>query len=1414
MAGSGSKGAGALVILRPTALVLGGVLLSILLLTGTDAGLKAVAPFMARAMGSVIGGQVALEGLNGSLWDRFGAGRVEMAFDDGSKVAISGLDIQWSPSKLLAGRVSFESLHATTVEIALPPTDVQTAPAYTVPSLPLGVRIGDLDVPSITVSGPEGGAIYALSLKGAARGEPDGSFDTSFALKSADRVGEAITFSAGYSPDDRQLSLDIKADLPSDAALWRILGFDAGDSPSLSLALYGKGASDSWHGNLKADGGAYGGAQAALTVGFVPGFIGSTLTLNGTVSPGSKLLADNYRFLAGTYYLGADLKLQSGESLEVSRLALAREDLGQAEGSGVVSMKGDYVFNGSAGLTDAFAPFLDDGLHWKLMQAVINAGSKEGFHADVKVDGFRSDYPVLDALAGGEPTAMLSGQFVGGMVKFDRMTVKGIGMDAEATGTLDDAGTLVLKDVVAKVPSIGIVPGLKDMAGRLAATSGQLTVRNDGSVHGDISARLTEFRSGLAALDRAAGNTPEAEFTLDVDADGAVALGDVKAKGLDGSSIEGVLHLPAAMDGLSAAFKGSIPAEVAKDLSAGALVASGNIGLNGEVSGPFDGLVGSVDAQADGVTLAGRFPMKAVKARAKLTRKNGQAVIGANLEGDVAGKALRARASIAPDGEELRISDASVDSAWLEATGDFALARYDLPLAGRIRVARLDLSSLPESISVAGTGGTLQGDFTFRAEAGRQLLATDNLTVDAPRMGNVRVESLHAKGVLRDLFGIPSFKVEAKFSGVSGVGKVKADVGGEAEGTFTDFRYTLDAKTTSGPDGEMTAKGTVANENGRAGIVVSQMDGRFKGSPFRLPEPAHANLSGGRLAGADFKMAALGGSVSANYRHEAGEYGFDARVEGVQLPGLADLAGLPAMDGQLSGALSLRQPEGGETEGNFTLEGGGLRLSAEQQDMPKGRLSVTGNVSRGKVSGEGNLDFAGRGKLAWRLGIPVRVSLADMDATVGKGGRLSGHMEGNGDIAAFWPASLFPDHELQGMLQASLDLAGTVSSPSMSGEYSLKDGRYENLEYGIIATALNAEGSFTDNRIILRSLNAGDGESGALAGKGWVDLNNLVRPRYEFALEGNDFHLVRRDEVSLYSDIALSIADDGANASIKGRMDVKKGEVDLAAAMPPAVPTLDVTVQEDGTGSPQGKSAQPAGGNGGPTLDLHVNAPGRVFVRGRGLDSEWSADLGIGGTTGQPIVSGKMQSVRGQLDVVGKTFALQTSKVTFTGGKTVDPLLDIASSYKTSDLSVTARLEGRMSSPELTLTSDPSYPKDEILSRIFFNKSRGGLSPVEAAQLANAAAQLSGQTSGFDVLSSIRRFVGVDVLQVDTGEKGASVKAGKYIEEGVYVGAKQGASPGSGGVEVEVEVTPNISVRTETGQTGDSNTSIQFRWDY
>ena len=65
------------------------------------------------------------------------------------------------------------------------------------------------------------------------------------------------------------------------------------------------------------------------------------------------------------------------------------------------------------------------------------------------------------------------------------------------------------------------------------------------------------------------------------------------------------------------------------------------------------------------------------------------------------------------------------------------------------------------------------------------------------------------------------------------------------------------------------------------------------------------------------------------------------------------------------------------------------------------------------------------------------------------------------------------------------------------------------------------------------------------------------------------------------------------------------------------------------------------------SLDIQVGVPGRIFVRGRGLDSEWRGQLAIGGTSDAPQITGSLQAIRGTFDVLGKTFRVTQGEISF-----------------------------------------------------------------------------------------------------------------------------------------------------------------------
>jgi translocation and assembly module TamB len=248
------------------------------------------------------------------------------------------------------------------------------------------------------------------------------------------------------------------------------------------------------------------------------------------------------------------------------------------------------------------------------------------------------------------------------------------------------------------------------------------------------------------------------------------------------------------------------------------------------------------------------------------------------------------------------------------------------------------------------------------------------------------------------------------------------------------------------------------------------------------------------------------------------------------------------------------------------------------------------------------------------------------------------------------------------------------------------------------------------------------------------------------------------------------------------------------------------------------KSGQPAAPDQAPSrteLDIAVDVPGQTFVRGNGLDSEWQGNLLVSGTASQPIVRGQLQAVRGRVSLLNKTFTLERGQVAFSGGREINPRLDIRAVNESPDLTAIVLVKGSATQPGIELSSVPALPQEQVLSRLLFGKTPGELGPVESAQLAAAVAQLSFSGGGPGVIDRLRSFVGVDVLQVGgDADTGPTVEAGKYVTEDVFVGVEQGAGADSSQVKVEVDVTDNIKVESAAGVSGGSSVGVQFHWDY
>ena len=289
--------------------------------------------------------------------------------------------------------------------------------------------------------------------------------------------------------------------------------------------------------------------------------------------------------------------------------------------------------------------------------------------------------------------------------------------------------------------------------------------------------------------------------------------------------------------------------------------------------------------------------------------------------------------------------------------------------------------------------------------------------------------------------------------------------------------------------------------------------------------------------------------------------------------------------------------------------------------------------------------------------------------------------------------------------------------------------------------------------------------------------------------------------------------------TLSGNIDVVRAEITVpdslgggAAALdvkhrnPPAevAETLKRARANDGTPTPSGRPSVVR-------LNVTVSAPNQVFVRGRGLDAELGGNVTLTGPVSDIQPVGGFRLIRGRLGILGQRITFDEGEVTLVGD--LDPYLDFVARSSGEDITVFINVRGRVSDLDITFSSQPQLPQDEVLARLIFKRSINELSPLQIAQLAAAAAELAGG-SNTSLLGSLRDATGLDDLDVVTDSEGnAALRAGRYIQENVYLGVEAGAKGTARGT-INLDITEDFKAKGSVGSDGDSSVGVFFEKDY
>ena len=536
----------------------------------------------------------------------------------------------------------------------------------------------------------------------------------------------------------------------------------------------------------------------------------------------------------------------------------------------------------------------------------------------------------------------------------------------------------------------------------------------------------------------------------------------------------------------------------------------------------------------------------------------------------------------------------------------------------------------------------------------------------------------------------------------------------------------------------------------------------------------------------------------------------------------------------------------GGTEIVATASRSGDVLSLTDLSVRNPELTLTGEASVSPTVSRIDVDarLANVGLFTDALSGPVSANATvnrqgedpwQVDADLGGPGGMSANVVGrvglpngavdlrvNGQAPLALANRYIAPRSIQGTLGFDLAVQGAPGLSAISGRLTTNGARVSAPTFAVALENIGLTAQISGGRLSLNG-NGTLSSGGQMTAQGSINLASA-------GIDGQiDLSLVnaRIIDPTLY-DARIARADLSVSGPLArgpriagditlGETEIRVPEASLAgSAAIPDIRFVNETPEERLTRQFAGLLGQNSGGGGGGSastaLDINITAPGRIFLRGRGIDAEFGGAIRLFGTTANVIPTGQFELVRGRLSILGTRLDFVEGQATLQGS--FNPFLRLAAVSRASGYQITISVVGPASNPEVTFSSDPSLPEDEVMAQLLFGRSVSGLSPLQLLQLADAATALAGGSSNSGFIAGLRDNLGLDDLDLSTDAEGnAAVTAGRYLSENIYTDVTINAE-GDADLSLNIDLTPNITARGSVGSDGGSSIGIFFEQDY
>jgi translocation and assembly module TamB len=426
--------------------------------------------------------------------------------------------------------------------------------------------------------------------------------------------------------------------------------------------------------------------------------------------------------------------------------------------------------------------------------------------------------------------------------------------------------------------------------------------------------------------------------------------------------------------------------------------------------------------------------------------------------------------------------------------------------------------------------------------------------------------------------------------------------------------------------------------------------------------------------------------------------------------------------------------------------------------LPLRQAELSGLWQDGWLAGELQFSLAEHGRIDGRFRLPV----AQGDRTAVLDATAKFELDELGLLMLLMPGIT---NETHGLLKGDLRLAGNWDRPQLFGTLSLRGAGADVPALGLKLRDAEIEATFNQDALRLDRVQLVSG-AGRLVGDGALQLAGWRLQDWSLNLQGKNVQLVDLPELSMAVSPDLQIDGTLERLSVQGKVDVPTLLIYQAPKGGAIEPSTDVVLTDAEPVARQQLFEKRE-------VKLQITLGNQVLVKAKGLDARLEGGLEVatdaaGAFTGK----GEIRVVQGHYAAYGLKLPITRGRLSFGGGDLQNPVLDVLAERTVAEIKAGVQVTGTPRKPVVKLVSDPTLPDTEILSYIVLGRPLGTTSDQNDSLMLAAGALMS-QGGGAGLQEQLRRQVGVDVLEVQSGSndgvEGSMVAVGKYLTPELYL---------------------------------------------